>query len=107
MPHFLRGDLETAVTVGRRAVELNPGCSSTYKGYLATLGHLCHEQEAIRGMTRLLRLEPGFSIKSATERSPMMRCDDLALYAEGLRRAGLREALAARQPALILRRQVR
>jgi DNA-binding SARP family transcriptional activator len=91
MPHFLRGNFETAVTIGRRAVELNPGCSSTYKGYLATLGHLRHEQEATRVMARLLSLEPGFSIKSATERSPMMRRDDLALYAEGLRRAGLRE----------------
>jgi DNA-binding SARP family transcriptional activator/Flp pilus assembly protein TadD len=91
MPHFLRGDFDKAVTVGRRAIELNPGCSSTYKGYLATLGHLRHDQEAARIMTRLLALEPDFSIRSATERSPMMRRDDLALYAEGLRRAGLRE----------------
>ena len=91
MPHFLRGDFEKARTLGRRAVELNPGCSSTYKGYLATLGHLRCDQEAQRVLARLLTLEPGFSIRSATERSPMMRRDDLALYAEGLRLAGLRE----------------
>jgi adenylate cyclase len=91
MPHFLRGDFENAIISGRRAIELNPGCSSTYKGYLATLGHLQHDQEAARVLARLLILEPGFSIRSAIERSPMIRRDDLALYAEGLRRAGLRE----------------
>ena len=48
MPHFLRGDFENAIISGRRAIELNPGCSSTYKGYLATLGHLQHDQEAAR-----------------------------------------------------------
>jgi adenylate cyclase len=91
MPQFLNGDFENAVISGRRAIELNPGCSSTYKGYLATLGHLRRDQEAARILKRLLVLEPGFSVSSAIERSPMIRRDDLALYAEGLRRAGLRE----------------
>ncbi len=91
MPQFLNGDFENAVISGRRAIELNPGCSSTYKGYLATLGHLQRDQETARVLKRLLLLEPGFSVTSAIERSPMMRRDDLALYAEGLRRAGLRE----------------
>jgi DNA-binding SARP family transcriptional activator len=91
MPHFLRGDFETVVTLGRRAIELNPSCSSTYKGYLATLGHLGRDGEAARVLARLLVLEPGFSIRNAVERSPMTHREDLALYAEGLRRAGLRE----------------
>ena len=89
MPHFLRGDFEQASVCGRRAVELNPGFTSTYKGYLATLGHLRLEQEAARVLARLLAMEPGFSIRAAIERSPMIRQDDLALYAEGLRKAGL------------------
>jgi DNA-binding SARP family transcriptional activator/TolB-like protein/Flp pilus assembly protein TadD len=91
MPHFLRGDFEQAAALARRAVELNPGCSSTYKGYLATLGHLGNEEEAARIRGRLLVLEPGFSIRNAVERSPMIRQDDRSLYAEGLRRGGLRE----------------
>jgi DNA-binding SARP family transcriptional activator len=91
MPQFLSGDFANAVISGRRAIELNPGCSSTYKGYLATLGHLRHDQEAARVLARLLVLEPGFSVRTAIERSPMIRRDDLDLYAEGLRRAGLRE----------------
>jgi tetratricopeptide (TPR) repeat protein len=91
MPHFFRGDFEKAVIAGRRAIELNPGCSSTYKGYLAALGHLRHEQEADRVRTRLLALESGFTVRSAIERSPLTRREDLALYAEGLRLAGLQE----------------
>jgi TolB-like protein/DNA-binding SARP family transcriptional activator len=91
MPHFLQGDFETVVTIGRRAIELNPSCSSTYKGYLATLGHLRRDREAATVLARLLALEPGFSVRNAIERSPMRRADDVALYAEGLRRAGLRE----------------
>ncbi len=91
MPHFLRGEFDNAAAIGRRAVELNPGCSSSYKGYLATLGQLRHDQEATRVLERLVLLEPGFSVRNAIERSPMTRGADLALYADGLRRGGLRE----------------
>ena len=91
MPHFLSGAFETAVALGRHAIELKPDFSSTYKGYLAALGHLGHDQEAPKVKARLMALEPGFSVRGAVERSPMTRREDLALYAEGLRRAGLRE----------------
>ncbi len=91
MAYLLRGEFEKALVVGRRAVELNPGFSSTYKGYLATLGQLRRTQEAARVLARLLELEPGFSVRRALERSPMLRLVDQNLYAEGLRRAGLPE----------------
>ena len=91
MPYFLRGEFDKALTLGRRAVELNPGFTSTYKGYLATLGQLGHDQEARRVLARLQGLEPGFSVSNALERSPMTRRADLRLYADGLRRAGLPE----------------
>ncbi len=91
IPHFLCGDFETAVTLGRRAIELNPNFSTSYKTYLAALGHLGRDDEAARIMACLVALEPEFSIRSAVERAPLTRREDLALYAEGLRRAGLRE----------------
>jgi tetratricopeptide (TPR) repeat protein len=89
MPYFLIGKFEKALSSGRRAMELNPSFTSTYKGYLATLGQLGRKQEASRVMARLLELEPGFCVSSALERSPMTRLVDQNLYAEGLRRAGL------------------
>ncbi len=67
MPHFLRGEFDKALALGRRAVELNPGFTSTYKGYLATLGHLRHNNEAARRvLARLLMLEPGFCVRMRT-----------------------------------------
>ncbi len=89
MPYFLQGEFQKALALGRRAMELNPGFTSTYKGYLATLGHLGRDQEARRVLARLQALEPELTVRTAVERSPMMLHSDLARYAEGLRRAGL------------------
>ncbi|MBN8871826.1 MAG: hypothetical protein J0H67_03220, partial [Rhodospirillales bacterium] len=89
MPYLLRGDYEKAAAAGRRAIELNPGFSSSYKGQLCALGHLGREEEAARIRATLLRLEPGFTVEEAVERSPLVRREDRIHYAEGLRRAGL------------------
>ena len=89
IPYLLLGDFEKTVEFGRRAVELNPGFSASYKVYLSALGHLGHAKEAVNIRTRLLALEPDLSITNALARSPFTRPADLACYAEGLRRAGL------------------
>jgi DNA-binding SARP family transcriptional activator len=65
MPHFMRHEFDKPLAAGRRAMELNPGFTSTHKGYLATLGLLGVQQEAQRILTRLLQLEPGFSVAQA------------------------------------------
>lgn len=91
MAHLLRREHELAVEVGRRAVELNPIFSSSYKGLLAALGHLRGEAEARAVRARLLELEPGFTVAEAVRRSPLTRPEDLDHYADGLRRAGLPE----------------
>jgi TolB-like protein len=84
-----RRDFAAAATVGRRTLALNPWFSSTCKGYLSALGHVGDDAEATRVLSHLYALEPNFSITSAVQRSPFNR-EDLAVYAEGLRRAGLR-----------------
>jgi DNA-binding SARP family transcriptional activator/TolB-like protein len=89
MPLLLLGEYEKASEFGRRAIELNPGFSSSYKLYLSALGHLGRQHEAAKVRTRLLALEPEFSVASAVARSPLTRPEDLAIYAGGLRRAGL------------------
>lgn len=94
MPHLLLEEYESAIEIGRRAIELNPWFSSSYKGHLAALGFLGRDQEAANVLARLRELEPGFSVRGAIERSPMTNPDDLARYAEGLRRAGLPEESA-------------
>jgi TolB-like protein/Flp pilus assembly protein TadD len=91
MPYLLRGDYATAAEIGRRAIELNPGFSSSYKGQLAALGHLGWQREAGEALSRLLVIEPRFSVAGAIARSPMQIPADIARYAEGLRLAGVPE----------------
>ncbi len=99
MPHLLLHEHDVAAEVGRRAVELNPGFSSGYKGLLAALGHLGRAAETPSLRARLLALEPGFTIEGAISRSPLTQPQDLAHYAEGLRRAGLPEGEGAKAGA--------
>jgi tetratricopeptide (TPR) repeat protein len=87
--HLMRGDYAAAVEAGRRAVDLNPLFSSTYKSYLSALGWMGLTREATEVRDRLLALEPGFSLAQAVDRSPFVRQEDIDRYAEGLRRAGL------------------
>jgi DNA-binding SARP family transcriptional activator/TolB-like protein len=91
MPHLLRGEYHEAADAGRRAIELNPWFSSTFKGHLSALGHLARRDEAKETLTRLLKIEPDFTVHDAVRRSPMLSSEDLERYAEGLRLAGLRE----------------
>jgi len=103
MPRLLRREFEAAADSGRRAVELNPSFTSSYKGYLSALGHLGRDREAAEIRARLLILEPGFSVAAATARSPLTRPEDLTLYAAGLQAAGLPEGgvpIAIQTPAV-------
>jgi DNA-binding SARP family transcriptional activator/TolB-like protein/cytochrome c-type biogenesis protein CcmH/NrfG len=91
MPLLLLGEFEEAAAAGRKAIELNPWFSSSFKGLLAALGHLGQVKEAASVMARLLRLEPDFTVRDAIARSPMGLPMDIERYADGLRRAGLAE----------------
>jgi DNA-binding SARP family transcriptional activator/TolB-like protein/Flp pilus assembly protein TadD len=89
--HLLLGDYISAVEAGRRATELNPLFSAAHKGYLAVLGLMDRPRESAEVLGKLLELEPGFSVEGAVLRSPFTRQEDLARYADGLRRGGLQE----------------
>lgn len=89
--HLLRGDFETAIRLGRRALEFNPRFSSTHKCLLSALGYVGDTEERAEVLARLLALEPGFTVRNALERSPLSLPGDRVRYAEGLRRAGLSE----------------
>jgi TolB-like protein len=91
VPHLLNGDYECAARLGRRAYDVHPGLSSTYKGLLAALGHLGAMREAAGLRKRLLKLEPHFSIDDAASRSPLLQPGDLRRYIDGLRLAGIPE----------------
>ena len=91
MPLLLTGDNAAAAQFGRRSQEANPGLSSTYKGLLSALGHLGRRDEAAVLRRELAVLEPNFSVREAISRSPLIRPEDLQIYANGLRMAGCDE----------------
>jgi adenylate cyclase len=90
IPHLLLGHFERVVEIGRRAIALNPGLSTTYKAYLSALGHLGRAEEAAAARARLAELDPGFTLGEAEARTTLRRAEDNALYLEGLRLGGLR-----------------
>ena len=91
IPHLMRGEYAEAAAAGREAIELNPWFSSSFKVYLCVLGLMGRAREAAHVRARLLKLEPGFTVRDAVRRGPMLRPEDIARYAEGLRLAGLPE----------------
>ncbi len=91
LSHLHRGEYEEAAAASREAIELNPWFSSSFKVYLAALGHLNNDREAAAVRTRLLKLEPRFTVRDAIRRSAMTLPGEIARYAEGLRRSGLPE----------------
>jgi TolB-like protein len=60
--NFLTGRHEQAVTAGRRAVEMNPGFSMLHGWLAAPLARLGRIDEAKASATRLLSLDPRFSV---------------------------------------------
>ena len=55
---------------------------------MAALGYLGQEREAAVVRTRLLSLEPGFTVQRFIETSRFIRDEDTQHIADGLRRGG-------------------
>jgi len=89
--YLMKRDYETAIEMGRSVSELNPSFSASYKPYLAALGHLHRDQEAVVVLRRLLALEPDFTIERFVASTPLERESDRAHYVEGLRLGGVPE----------------
>lgn len=88
--HLLGQEYAAAAACGQRAIALNPGFTSAHKSYLAAMGLLGREDAAAASsLATLLHLEPGFSVEEALRRSPFATTAGRALFAEGLRAAGL------------------
>lgn len=91
MPLNMAGEFDDAIAAGRKAVELNPMFSSSYKGYIAALGLAGRIAETREPLRRLMTLEGDFCVDEALARSPLIRPEDRQRYADGLRVAGVPE----------------
>ncbi|MFO1056476.1 MAG: BTAD domain-containing putative transcriptional regulator [Dongiaceae bacterium] len=87
--HFLAGRYAEARGAALAALSEKPDYVSALR-LLAAAGALGGwPEDAARAMARLATLDPGASIAGIRARDPLRRDEDLARFAEGLRRAGL------------------
>lgn len=89
--HLLAGRYEQAVAAARPLVTRKPLLFGCYMPMLAALGHLGRSEEAAACCADVYRIEPRFSLAAFCAAYPLRHERDLEHYAEGLRRAGLRE----------------
>lgn len=78
-----------AAMIGRRVTQLHPRFSAGYKPYLAALGHLGEEKEAVVIYRRLLQLEPDFTTRAFRASSPFALREHNDHYVAGLSLAGV------------------
>jgi TolB-like protein/Tfp pilus assembly protein PilF len=88
--HFVARRYEEAAKFQRRAVELRPYFGTAWRSYAAASGMLGDLENASHAVNEALRLQPNLSLAWVERFHPIVRPEDIALYVEGLRRAGLR-----------------
>jgi DNA-binding SARP family transcriptional activator/TolB-like protein len=88
---LLRHEHAKAAAIGRGVSEMNPAFSAACKPYLAALGHLGLTEEITAVRTRLLALEPGFTLHKFMASAPFEVAEHREHYVQGLRLAGVPE----------------
>jgi TolB-like protein len=89
--YTFKGDYERAVLVGRRVVTANPDFVAGYKPLISSLGHLGRRDEAQPYITKLLTLEPSFTVERFGQIYPFKKEKDRKRYMRGLHLAGITE----------------
>jgi TolB-like protein len=88
LAYLFKGDYEQAVLVGRAAVAAKPDFTAPYKPLIAALGHLRRADQAKPYITKLLSLEPHFTVEHFGRTHPIKRPQDRKRYMRGLLLAG-------------------
>jgi tetratricopeptide (TPR) repeat protein len=91
LAHLFRGEFQDAATWARRAVQV-PNAQYWARAHLvAALGHLGDQAAVQVALKELLTIRPGFTLDFARERLfYVKRADQMELYLDGLRKAGVR-----------------
>ena len=89
LAYLVGRDYEKAVHWGRRTVQVNENYTAVLKMLAASLVHAGRIDDARRVVRRVLSIEPDFRLSSF--RYPLKRQGDMALYLEGLKKAGVHE----------------
>jgi TolB-like protein/Flp pilus assembly protein TadD len=88
LARLLLGDVDGAVAAATDAVQREPGNVRAHHRLVAALGHTGREAEARAALNTLLHLQPDFSDAYIRATYPFRFAEHLALFNDGLRRAG-------------------
>jgi len=89
--HLFRGEFQDAAAWARRAVQVPNAQYWARAHLLAALGHLGDEAGARSALKDLVAVKPAFTLDFARERLfYIKRADQMELYLDGLRKAGVR-----------------
>ena len=86
---LLLGEHEEAARLAQGVLQMQPRFTATLKVRLSALGHLGRTEEAGPYLTRLLELEPQFTVGRFRAGAPYAKREHLEHFARGLRLAGL------------------
>ncbi len=90
--HYFLDEFDAAAAVARESLQSGPDNAPTLRIGTAALAMAGRLEEAVALRMRLQVIDPGLTLANLTSRQgPYRRAEDIARYAEGLRRAGLPE----------------
>jgi TolB-like protein/Flp pilus assembly protein TadD len=89
--HFFAGRNSEALSWAEKALQRNPNFNGTKGIAAACYAFAGRQQEAQKAAAHLLQTDPSFRVSNLTDYYPLRRQQDVARYAEGLRKAGLPE----------------
>jgi tetratricopeptide (TPR) repeat protein len=89
--HFLAGRYDAASTNAESAMRADPTFLLAICGLAASSSLAERPEQAKRGLALLLECNPGLRASNLKDLLPFRRTDDLAAFAEALRKAGLPE----------------
>ena len=89
--HFLAGRYDEGTAWANSALREQPNYPAANRILAASNALAGHMNEAQEAMARLRQLDPSLRVSNLTEVFPLRRPEDLARFAEGLRKAGLPE----------------
>jgi tetratricopeptide (TPR) repeat protein len=91
MAHFFAGRLDEALSWSEQVLRDHPDYQLALRIFASASALTGRQEEAQRAVERLCRLDPALRISNLGDRYPLRRSEYFIRWAEGLRRAGLRE----------------
>jgi TolB-like protein/class 3 adenylate cyclase/tetratricopeptide (TPR) repeat protein len=91
LAHFVAGRYDESVLWAEKASREDPNFLPAIRIIATSAGNSGQLERAQKAAKRMREIDPAFRVSRLTDHVPLRRPDDLARYAEGLRRAGLPE----------------